>query len=515
MATLTDIALNDPPAVEALARNPLSLVGTAADPTGTAAATAAADEAAITAFYGDVAPFRTATRNALKGIYADQERLLREQRVGMTKGERLLETLAAFGQPVSGGMGEALANAARATTARNQSEREADRARKDKLAELMLSQRLEIAKSDASFGKQALELRLEQQKAKTKANEPTFLGVGKDDNGPYSQWRMPDGKIIIQQGEGLLPPVVPQSSLATSTVPPPKGAATTPAAQALATDAAATSAAQPPPKGAAAATPAAQAARPAGLPPEAYKGPDNAWYIPTYYGPKKVTEASPEDLANTEALKKGATLRAETRVKAVAALPKLNEFATSALEDVRSLTQHPGLSSISGINFDIWNRLGNVNETDEQTGRVTIRPNVVPGSKAAGALTLYDKIKGGTFVTGFQETFKGTGAGAFSNIEGNKTEINQAAIDLRQSDAEFIKNANIYSASIIRDARLAQWAAGVPMTFGLPPRNPAALKLGTVYLTATDKPLVVKRDAKTGAPVLDWLNEEDRPKKAK
>ena len=149
MATLTNIALNDPAAVETLARNPLSLVGTAADPTGTAAA---ADEATLASLYGEFAPLRTSQQAALKGIYADQERLLREQRVGLTKGERLLETLAAFGQPVSGGMGEALANAARTTTARNQSEREVDRARKDKLNELMLSQRLEQAKSDASFG---------------------------------------------------------------------------------------------------------------------------------------------------------------------------------------------------------------------------------------------------------------------------------------------------------------------------------------------------------------------------
>jgi hypothetical protein len=216
-------------------------------------------------------------------------------------------------------------------------------------------------------------------------------------------------------------------------------------------------------------------------------------------------------------MKKGASDRAELRVKAVAALPKLEDFATSALEDTRSLTQHPGLKSIAGINFDLWNRHGSIKETDAQTGRTTYRPDVTPGSEAANALALFDKIKGGAFVAGFQDTFKGAGAGALSNIEGGKTETNKAALDLRQSDAAFTRNANIYQASIIKSVRTAQWAAGVPMTFGLPPRpnTRTQLKLGDVYLTATDKPLVVKRDAKTGAPVLDWLNEEDRPKKAK
>ena len=113
MATLTDIALNDPPAVEALARNPLSLVGTAAEKAGTAAATpedtiGALVMARLDPTYAYRQNAKQRRIKAVEDIYATQESRLREQRVGLTKGERLLETLAAFGQPVSGGMGEAL-----------------------------------------------------------------------------------------------------------------------------------------------------------------------------------------------------------------------------------------------------------------------------------------------------------------------------------------------------------------------------------------------------------------------
>jgi hypothetical protein len=78
-----------------------------------------------------------------RAIYDQQAQRLREQRVGMTKKERLLETLAAFGQPVRGGMGEALANAARVTAARTLEEQRADRERQAALAQLMAKQQLE------------------------------------------------------------------------------------------------------------------------------------------------------------------------------------------------------------------------------------------------------------------------------------------------------------------------------------------------------------------------------------
>ena len=163
MATLTDIALNDPTAVETLARTPLSLVGTAAEKTGTAAATpedtlGALVMARLDPYYAYRQTGKQRRIKAVEDIYAAQESRLREQRVGMTKGERLLETLAAFGQPVSGGMGEALANAARVTTARNQSEREADRARQDKLAELSLAQKIKLEEQSADYDEKELAL---------------------------------------------------------------------------------------------------------------------------------------------------------------------------------------------------------------------------------------------------------------------------------------------------------------------------------------------------------------------
>ena len=171
MATLTDIALNDPPAVEALARNPLSLVGTAAEKAGTAAATpedtiGALVMARLDPTYAYRQNAKQRRIKAVEDIYATQESRLREQRVGLTKGERLLETLAAFGQPVSGGMGEALANAARVTTARNQSEREADRARQDKLAELSLAQKIKLAEQGADYDEKELDYLTALQKGK-------------------------------------------------------------------------------------------------------------------------------------------------------------------------------------------------------------------------------------------------------------------------------------------------------------------------------------------------------------
>jgi hypothetical protein len=79
-------------------------------------------------------------------------------------------------------MGEALANAARATTARNQSEREADRARQNKLAELSLAQKLEQAKLDMSFGEKVLDRRAEQAKGRTPDQIRGFL-LGKKMDG--------------------------------------------------------------------------------------------------------------------------------------------------------------------------------------------------------------------------------------------------------------------------------------------------------------------------------------------
>ena len=316
MATLTDIALNDPPAVEALARNPLSLVGTAADPTGTAAATAAADEATLAAFYGDVAPFRTATRNALKGIYADQERLLREQRVGMTKGERLLETLAAFGQPVSGGMGEALANAARATTARNQSEREADRARQNKLAELSLAQKLEQAKLDMSFGEKVLDRRATEAKAAIAARKPLSTDVVVDANDQVRVIQtFPDNSIVVRalNPDGTVGPVIPPPASATAVPSTVTGAQVAAGPRTLPAPSTSTERPSAPRTGVAVGA--------------TFRGVDGKLYVKTATGQREVEGASPEFEADrAEKIKlaeKGAEatvdLQKEAEVKASAA----------------------------------------------------------------------------------------------------------------------------------------------------------------------------------------------------
>lgn len=149
---LTDI--NTPTSATPVA--PLAVVaGTAGSKVGTAAETpedtGGALAAALDPFYAYRQSARRRQEAAIKDVYAEQEKALREQRLGMTKGERFVEALTAFGQPVVGGTGVALANAAKAMAERSQAEREAERARQDRLAELSLQQKLKLAEQGAKY----------------------------------------------------------------------------------------------------------------------------------------------------------------------------------------------------------------------------------------------------------------------------------------------------------------------------------------------------------------------------
>jgi hypothetical protein len=222
MATLRDIALNDRTAVEALASGTsplLAIAGTAADPTGTAAATPEDTRGALMATLDPYYAYRQNAKQrrikAVDDIYAAQESRLREQRVGLTKGERLLETLAAFGQPVSGGMGEALANAARVTTARNQSEREADRARQDKLAELSLAQKIKLAEQSADYDKDELDYLIALQKGKGRILK----------NAGLTKIGGRDVPVLYDEATGEYFIATPGTPGGVTAIPPPAGAA--------------------------------------------------------------------------------------------------------------------------------------------------------------------------------------------------------------------------------------------------------------------------------------------------
>lgn len=135
-----------------------------------------------------------------RAIYDQQAQLLREQRVGMTKKERLLETLAAFGQPVRGGMGEALANAARVTAARTIEERKVDRERQAALAQLMAKQQLEALQAAETADTWELRAGASAAKGAGADGKPLTGTVGTFQSPDGQQWmrfvRMVDGAPV-------------------------------------------------------------------------------------------------------------------------------------------------------------------------------------------------------------------------------------------------------------------------------------------------------------------------------
>lgn len=375
----------------------------------------------------------------LQKLYEQQAQALRQQRVGMTKTERLMETLAAFGQPVSGGMGEALANAARVTVARSAEERAAERERQQKLLELEMRQREALLKAGQDYD--LAEFKAYGQAAK--GAQPKLKYASTVQVGGRNVTIMYDdtsGKTYYSVPEGTLPEQVPQLSAMLKAEPlgaPAAGAARPGVAAPAVPDAAAPG--RPKWMDYIGQTITGEKARLAGL------NPDDTYFV---------TEAGPgEPQKGTRRVSGEAALRASGGTYERGQMEGSKFVPYNEADRIPTATEfETNLKSLqSGINEQTTNlneiRALTARLTPMTTGLIGSVVKYVPGAEALAVREQLQSAAGRLALDKLQElkrlsTTGASGLGATTERELKMLERAVASLDQAQSDRDLIAASN-------------------------------------------------------------------------
>lgn len=239
--------------------------------------------------------------------YDDYAKMLREQRLGPSKRERIAEALIAFGQPTrSGRFGEALVNGASTFAQSARENRQAQMQREAEIAKLGFQKTQAMAELAQKYGLKGIGIRQDVLKAGMTTGRPKYA-VTQD---PIL------GTVVVTYGQGINPTkrVATQEDIATL----PKADADTPDPTKIAG----------PTGGGGAASPGAVApgAAPVAAVPssgehklgESYIGADGAKYIWTYAGARKMEDPSVATQVDLAGRKKAVEEQATAEAKAQA-----------------------------------------------------------------------------------------------------------------------------------------------------------------------------------------------------
>lgn len=375
--------------------------------------------------------------------YDGYAEFIKNQRSGMSKKERIVQALAAFGAPTrGGGFGEALSQGARSLVESGAANRSEEREREAMLAKLAFERDGKIADLQAKYGIAGLGAQTKLAIAGAKSERPVNIYNTTDSLGRNIQVRTyADGGMETYE-------VKTGKLIASTRTSGGTGTASAPGALAGAGGAAPGTMAAPGGAGPAAAAPSGAGFKGSDgqmhAIGETFTGSDGLQYVMGDGGvPKKVGEMSIEDAGNLEARK----AQGKDRAEALANLPKATATITRTLDVIDEMLgdgMKSGLSAMIGLPNPFLGNLG----TDKEG-----KARVIPGSPGADFNALAEQLGGTLFLEAYN-TLKG--GGQIANTEGEKATQAMAALKASQTEVQFRRHLADLKTHIVRGFAAAQ-----------------------------------------------------------